>query len=88
MRSESPPDHRFTMWDWVGGRYSVWSAIGLIAELVVGSEKFEEFLKGASDIDEHFLEAPFEKQSARGHGVARRVEPDFLAAADARGTAL
>jgi hypothetical protein len=37
-------DHRFTMWDWVGGRYSVWSAIGLIAELTVGSERFEEFL--------------------------------------------
>ena len=54
-------DHRFTMWDWVGGRYSVWSAIGLIAELVIGSEKFEEFLSGASDIDMHFTTAPFEK---------------------------
>ena len=55
------PDHRFTMWDWVGGRYSVWSAIGLIAEIVIGSEHFEEFLKGASDIDKHFTTAPFEK---------------------------
>ena len=55
------PDHRFTMWDWVGGRYSVWSAIGLIAEIVIGSERFEEFLKGASDIDRHFTTAPFEK---------------------------
>jgi len=55
------PDHRFTMWDWVGGRYSVWSAIGLIAELTVGSERFEEFLKGASEIDRHFTQAPFEK---------------------------
>lgn len=54
-------DHRFTLWDWVGGRYSVWSAIGLIAELTVGSARFEEFLKGASDIDRHFIEAPFEK---------------------------
>jgi glucose-6-phosphate isomerase len=54
-------DHRFTMWDWVGGRYSVWSAIGLIAELVVGSERFQEFLQGASDIDRHFTQAPFEK---------------------------
>jgi glucose-6-phosphate isomerase len=53
--------HRFTMWDWVGGRYSVWSAIGLVAELVIGSEKFEEFLSGASDIDKHFTQAPFEK---------------------------
>jgi glucose-6-phosphate isomerase len=54
-------EHRFTMWDWVGGRYSVWSAIGLIAELVVGSGRFEEFLKGASDIDRHFRDAPYEK---------------------------
>ena len=54
-------DHRFTMWDWVGGRYSVWSAIGLVAELVVGSDKFQEFLGGASDIDAHFRAAPFEK---------------------------
>jgi glucose-6-phosphate isomerase len=54
-------EHRFTMWDWVGGRYSVWSAIGLIAELTIGSERFQEFLKGASDIDQHFTQAPFEK---------------------------
>jgi glucose-6-phosphate isomerase len=54
-------EHRFTMWDWVGGRYSVWSAIGLVAELAVGSARFTEFLKGASDIDRHFIDAPFEK---------------------------
>src|SRR5450631_3770671 len=54
-------DHRFTMWEWVGGRYWVWSAIGLIAEIVIGSERFEEFLKGASDIDRHFTATPFEK---------------------------
>jgi glucose-6-phosphate isomerase len=54
-------DHRFTMWDWVGGRYSVWSAIGLIAEVVLGSERFEEFLAGASDIDKHFTSTPFEQ---------------------------
>jgi glucose-6-phosphate isomerase len=54
-------DHRFTMWDWVGGRYSVWSAIGLVAELTLGSERFEEFLRGASDIDRHFTQAPFER---------------------------
>jgi glucose-6-phosphate isomerase len=54
-------DHRFTMWDWVGGRYSVWSAIGLIAEVVLGTTRFEEFLAGASAIDKHFMTAPFEK---------------------------
>jgi glucose-6-phosphate isomerase len=52
--------HRFTMWDWVGGRYSVWSAIGLIAELVVGSGRFQEFLQGASEMDRHFTQASFE----------------------------
>jgi glucose-6-phosphate isomerase len=54
-------DHRFTMWDWVGGRYSVWSAIGLVAEIVIGSDKFQEFLQGASAIDRHFTTTPFEK---------------------------
>jgi len=54
-------DHRFTMWDWVGGRYSVWSAIGLVAEIVLGTKGFEQFLSGASDIDKHFTTAPMEK---------------------------
>ena len=54
-------DHRFTMWDWVGGRYSVWSAIGLIAEIVLGTAVFEQFLAGAGDIDKHFTTAPLEK---------------------------
>src|ERR1700675_360899 len=47
-------EHRFTMWDWVGGRYSVWSAIGLVAELTIGSGKFQEFLRGAGEMDQHF----------------------------------
>src|ERR1700721_3903661 len=49
------------MWDWVGGRFLVGSALGLVAELAVGSERFQEFLQGASDIDQHFMQAPFEK---------------------------
>ena len=53
--------NRFTMWDWVGGRYSVWSAVGLVAELVLGSERFQEFLSGASAMDKHFIDTPFEK---------------------------
>jgi len=53
--------HRFTMWDWVGGRYSVWSAVGLIAELTVGSDKFRDFLQGASAIDAHFMNTPLER---------------------------
>jgi len=71
-------EHRFTMWDWVGGRYSVWSAIGLVAELVVGSEKFQEFLNGASDIDRHFTTAPFEKNLPVLMGVVGVWNRTFL----------
>ena len=52
------PDRRFTMWDWVGGRYSVWSAVGLVAELVLGSQVFKDFLEGASSMDRHFSNEP------------------------------
>ena len=51
-------DARFTMWDWVGGRYSMWSAIGLAIELAVGSEHFDALLDGAYAIDAHFRSAP------------------------------
>jgi glucose-6-phosphate isomerase len=71
-------DHRFTMWDWVGGRYSVWSAVGLIAELVVGSDKFEEFLSGASAVDRHFTQTPFEKNLPVLMGVLGVWNRSFL----------
>ncbi|MCS6989510.1 MAG: glucose-6-phosphate isomerase [Chloroherpetonaceae bacterium] len=51
----------FRFWDWVGGRYSLWSAIGLSIALYVGFENFEELLQGAFEMDEHFRSAPFEK---------------------------
>jgi glucose-6-phosphate isomerase len=51
----------FPFWDWVGGRYSIWSAIGLPVALAVGSEKFAEFLAGAHAMDEHFRTAPLEQ---------------------------
>ena len=51
----------FEFWDWVGGRYSLWSAIGLSIALTVGFEHFEQLLKGAHDTDNHFKETPFEK---------------------------
>ena len=72
------PGHRFTLWDWVGGRDSVWSAVGLIAELVVGSEKFQEFLSGASGIDKHFIEAPFENNLPVLMGVIGAWNRTFL----------
>ena len=52
------PDRRFEMWDWVGGRYSLWSAVGLSIALALGWDQFEELLDGAYQMDEHFRSAP------------------------------
>ncbi|GLB38923.1 putative GPI family protein [Lyophyllum shimeji] len=54
-------DNMFQFWDWVGGRYSVWSAIGLSVALVIGYNRFEEFLKGAHGMDKHFKQTPLEE---------------------------
>jgi glucose-6-phosphate isomerase len=51
----------FEFWDWVGGRYSLTSAIGLSISLYIGFDKFEELLQGAHGMDEHFRNAPFEQ---------------------------
>ncbi len=48
----------FKMWDWVGGRYSMWSAIGLSIVISIGSENFDDLLQGAYEVDEHFKTAP------------------------------
>ncbi|MDA3902418.1 MAG: glucose-6-phosphate isomerase [Desulfuromusa sp.] len=55
------PDNMFEFWDWVGGRYSLWSAIGLSIALSIGMDRFEELLAGAHQVDEHFRTAPFDK---------------------------
>ncbi|MGH8550355.1 MAG: glucose-6-phosphate isomerase [Methylococcales bacterium] len=55
------PVNSFEFWDWVGGRYSLWSAIGLSIALSLGMEQFEGLLKGASAMDEHFRRTPFER---------------------------
>ncbi|HEY3447227.1 MAG TPA: glucose-6-phosphate isomerase [Myxococcales bacterium] len=54
-------ENMFGFWDWVGGRYSLWSAIGLPIACYVGMDRFEELLDGAFAMDEHFRTAPFEK---------------------------
>ena len=54
-------DNIFTMWDWVGGRYSLWSAVGLTISLAIGYKNFNAFLKGANQMDEHFRNTSFEK---------------------------
>lgn len=50
----------FQFWDWVGGRYSLWSAIGLSIALVIGYDNFEQLLRGAHGMDKHFKTAPLE----------------------------
>ncbi|HLH12772.1 MAG TPA: glucose-6-phosphate isomerase [Methylovirgula sp.] len=53
-------DRRFLFWDWVGGRYSIWSSIGLSLAIGIGAANFEEFLRGGAAIDRHFREASLE----------------------------
>lgn len=54
-----PPEKRFTTWDWVGGRFSLWSAAGLPIALAIGRDGFDELLAGARMVDDHFREMPF-----------------------------
>ncbi len=54
-------ENMFEFWDWVGGRYSLWSAIGISIALYVGYDNFEKLLLGANEIDNHFRKMPFEK---------------------------
>ncbi|HEV2269642.1 MAG TPA: glucose-6-phosphate isomerase, partial [Steroidobacteraceae bacterium] len=53
------PEYRFQMWDWVGGRYSVWSSIGVSLAIAIGRKNFLDFLAGGHAIDEHFRSAPW-----------------------------
>jgi len=54
-------DNVFPMWDWVGGRFSLWSAVGLSISLAVGFDNYDKLLKGANEMDEHFKTADFDK---------------------------
>ena len=55
------PDNVFPMWDWVGGRFSLWSAVGLSISLAVGFDNYDALLKGANEMDTHFKTADFDK---------------------------
>ncbi|MFV5694328.1 glucose-6-phosphate isomerase [Flavobacterium sp. LB3P122] len=57
------PDNVFPMWDWVGGRFSLWSAVGLSISLAVGFENYDELLSGANEMDEHFKTTDFDKNA-------------------------
>ena len=56
-----PPESTFGFWDWVGGRFSLWSAVGLPIMLAIGPERFDELLQGAFEADRHLREAPLER---------------------------
>ena len=55
------PDNILSIPDWVGGRFSLWGSVGLVISIVIGSENFKDFLKGAHEMDIHFKNSPFEK---------------------------
>ncbi len=63
------PGRVLPMWDWVGGRYSLWSAVGFPIALAIGIEGFDQLLAGAAQFDRHALEAPLESNLAVRHGL-------------------
>jgi len=70
----------FGFWDWVGGRYSFWSAIGLSIALYIGFDRFEELLEGGHAMDRHFLETPLESNLPATLGVLGVWYNNFLGA--------
>jgi glucose-6-phosphate isomerase len=74
------PDNAFAFWDWVGGRFSVWSAIGLPLALAIGFDRFEQFLAGAAAMDAHFFETPVERNLPATLALIDIWNADFLGA--------
>jgi glucose-6-phosphate isomerase len=74
------PDNMFEFWDWVGGRYSLWSAIGLSIAIAVGFEKFEALLDGAHAMDRHFRNAPLAENLPVVLGLIGIWNSNFLGA--------
>src|SRR5574343_403906 len=71
----------FEFWDWVGGRFSLWSAIGLPIALAIGYRNFKELLAGAHDLDKHFVSAPFAENLPLTLALLTLWNTDFLKAA-------
>jgi glucose-6-phosphate isomerase len=69
------------MWDWVGGRFSVWSAVGFAAMCALGADGFQQFLEGGREVDEHFAQAPLEKNIPVLMALAGVWNTNFLGAA-------
>jgi len=75
------PENMFTFWDWVGGRYSLWSAIGLSIALQIGFDTFEKLLRGAHAMDEHFRSAPLQNNMPVILGLIGVWNRNFMGAA-------
>lgn len=73
-------NNMFEFWDWVGGRYSLWSAIGLSIALSIGFENFEELLNGAHEMDKHFRSTPIEKNIPTTLALVGLWNTNFLVA--------
>lgn len=73
-------NNMFEFWDWVGGRYSLWSAIGLSIALSIGFENFEELLNGAHEMDKHFRSTPIEKNIPTTLALVGLWNTNFLGA--------
>jgi glucose-6-phosphate isomerase len=74
------PDNRFGFWDWVGGRYSLWSAVGLSIALAIGMDHFRALLAGGRAMDHHFRDAPIEENLPVLLGLLAVWNTDFLGA--------
>jgi glucose-6-phosphate isomerase len=72
------PANMFVFWDWVGGRYSLWSSIGLPIAIAIGFDRFEELLAGGHAMDEHFRTAPVEANIPMVLGLLGNWNTDFL----------
>ena len=75
------PDNVFEFWDWVGGRYSLWSAIGLPIALYIGMDNFEQLLAGGHAMDKHFREEPLERNMPVTMGMLCVWYANFFGAA-------
>lgn len=74
------PENMFVFWDWVGGRYSLWSSIGLSIAIAIGYQRFEELLDGAFAMDEHFRTTPIEQNIPFTLGLVGLWYASFLGA--------
>jgi glucose-6-phosphate isomerase len=72
------PEYRFQMWDWVGGRYSVWSSIGVSLAIAIGAQNFLDFLGGGHEMDEHFRTTPWHENLPALMGLAAVWNINFM----------